>query len=299
MRASALAYSLAACSIVGQAQPAPHHHAGGARLFLARANGGEVVPPRTTKASATAALIVDIDRQQVRYDLTYGGLERGPATRIALYNFDSGRNGARVALICGSGTRGCPAGRGAHLAGTIPTEPWRGPLLAELAAGRIYVQIDSGGRPEIRGQLAPNMAMVRSRTYLATLAPSGVPGATGAGTAVMSETYLPDDRVAVEYHVTVAGTSGTPEAASLAAVSGPQLMALGTARIEALPTRRVQLSARPRDGATFAGGYTAAGADQRQKLVNFMMANNRRPVLTISTSRFPRGELIGEFVPVE
>ena len=298
MRAVALILSLVACSVVSLAQPASHH-AGGARLFLARATGDQVIPRRSTAATATAALIVDIRHRQISYDLTYSGLRSASASRIALYNFDSGGNGARVALLCGAGTRACPAGRGARLGGTLAAERWRGPLLAELASGRVYIQIDSGGRAEIRGQFAANMAMVRSRTYLAKLVPSGEAGASGAGTAVMSETFLPNDRIAVEYHVTVSGTSGRPEAASLAAVSGPGLAAFRTARSELLPTKRVQLSARPRDGATFAGGYTATGSAQSQNLANFMMANNQRPVLTISTSRFPRGELIGEFVPVE
>jgi hypothetical protein len=299
MRKSAFALLILSCPMLVQAQPRPHHSSG-AKLFLARASGAQVVPRVASAASATAVLILDVRRRQIRYEITYSGLERAPASRIALYNFDTGGNGAQVALLCGRSARACPGGSGARLSGTLPTRRWRGPLLGELASGRIYVQVDgSGGRPEIRGQLAANMAMVASRTYLARLAPSGEPGAAGAGTAVLSETYLPDDQVAVEYHVTVTGTTGTPEAASLVAVRGPSLAAFRLLRLEPLPNRREGPPARTRDGATFAGGYKVASAAAAPQLVNFMLANTQRPVLAIKTSRFPNGELFGEFVPVE
>lgn len=298
MRKSAVALVFLSCPIVVSAQPRPHHSTG-AKLFLARASGAQVVPRQATAASATATLILDFRRRQIRYEITYSGLGRGPATRIALYNFDTGGNGEQVAVLCGRGARACPGGSGARMSGTLPTRRWGGPLLAELASGRIYVQVDGGGRPEIRGQLAANMAMVPSRTYLARLAPSGEPGAAGAGTAVLSETYLPDDRVAVEYHVTVTGTTGTPQAASLVAVRGPDLAAFRLLRLEPLPNRREGPPARTRDGATFAGGYTVTGPAASPQLVNFMLTNTQRPVLAIKTSRFPNGELFGEFVPVE
>jgi len=302
MRASAVVI-VAALASGGAAQPPDHGgmHMGGAVLFLGRADADQVVPRQASAATATAAIIVDLRRAQLRYDLTFNGLERGGASRIALFNFGAGGNGTTVAILCGGGDApACPAGGGARLAGTSDIRRWSGPLLSEFASGRIYVQVDGGdGRPEIRGQLAANMGMVPSRAYVARLTPGSQPGATGEGTAVLSETFLPGGRVAVQYHVTVAGTAGRPEAAALIGAPPQTETAVRFLDAQRLPNARRQLARRSQAGATFSGGYTARGAAPSQPLANAMLAGARRPVLAIRTSRFPRGELFGEFVPVE
>jgi hypothetical protein len=280
-----------------------HHHGGGAVLFLARAVGGEVAPRAVdTPASATVAVVVSRGSARLTYDLTYHGLTGGAPVRIALHNFGRGGNGPVVALICGAGAAACPATPSARLAGTLERVALPPRLLSEFASGRIYVEVDVGeGRPEIRGQLEPNGAMVPMRNFIAPLRPTGNGAATGEGTAVLSETYLPDGKVEVEYSVTVAGTSGEPEAVSVtgvpAAAAPPQMRFLSTGR---LPVDSRRFGVRRQGGGSFGGRYVAASPTQKSQLTldaYFMAA--RAPALVVRTSRFPEGELAGVFRPVE
>src|SRR5262245_17143635 len=76
------------------------HGHGGTTLFLAQAEAAKVVPPRTSLATATGAFLVDPAKRTLSYDLTFHGLEYGPAKSIALYNSGPGRNGAMIHTIC-------------------------------------------------------------------------------------------------------------------------------------------------------------------------------------------------------
>ena len=302
MRGLALVLIIVTAS-VASAQPGHRAgmHMGGPVLFLGRANGAQVVPRQSSAATATAAIVIDRAQGQLRYDITYNGLERGVATRIGLYNFGAGGNGATVALLCGGGDApACPERSSARLAGTAALRPG-GPLLSEFASGRVYLQIDSGdGRPEIRGQLDANGAMVASRIYLARLAPRAEAGATGEGTAVLSETYLPDDRVAVEYSVTIAGTSGRPEEVALIGVASPgDAAAARYVRSSRLPTALRLFSAAARNGGSFSGNYVVRRSDRSALLADKLRDARQAPALAVRTSRFPNGELVGLFEPVE
>jgi hypothetical protein len=146
--------------------------------------------------------------------------------------------------------------------------------------------------------------MVPVRNYTARLMPNQVPGAAGEGTAVLSETYLPGGKIAVEYSVTVAGTAGAPEAAAL--VSAPRAsMAKGARFLTAsqLPDIRVSEGAEPggagKGGGSFNGAYTVAQVGPRALIAGAFLRAGNAPVITVRTSRFPDGELSGVFVPVE
>jgi hypothetical protein len=299
MRAATLI--LAATASLAAAQPSDHGHDLGAVLFLAQADGANVAPERVrTGASATGAFIVDRDDHHLSFDLTYHGLETGPPSRIALYNSGSGRSGPMVEPICGGGAAPCPERVSARISGTLGDKAFPPRLLSEFAAGRIYLQID-GGRPELRGQLEPNGGMVPIRNFIAPLLPRPGSGGTGEGTAVLSETYLPGGRVEVEFSVTVAGTTGEPQAISLG--SAPQASLFVSTRF--LASGRLPLDAkgpgvRRRGGGTFTGRYVARTAAERAQLTaSSLMSAANAPTVAVRTTRFPEGELIGVFRPVE
>lgn len=289
-----------AFSVSAQPSHQPRMHMARAVLFTATANSAQVVPKRPSAATATVGVTIDRTANDLRYDLTYHGLEHGAPTRIALHNFGPGGTGAAVAVLCGQGAAPCPARPSARLAGAIGTLRLTALIFSEFVSSRVYVEIVGGdGRPEIRGQLTTNGAMVPVRNYLARLAPVPGAAAAGEGTAVLSETYLPRGQVGVQYSVTVAGTSGPPQEASLTGVTRqPDVVArfLKSAR---LPITLRSISARARGGGTFSGRYVARQADRSAVLAVKLLDQDRVPAITVKTGRFPRGELVGVFMPVE
>lgn len=280
------------------------HGHGGTTLFLAQAEAAKVVPPRPSSATATGAFLVDPAKRTVSYDLTFHGLEYGPAKSIALYNSGAGGNGAVIHTICGSADRSCPNLASANLTGTWdgqgPPE-LDGELLGELASARVYVEIVGGdGKGEIRGQLEPNGAMVSVRNFVAHLAPTPGADTQAAGTAVLSEVHFVDGRVSVFYQVTVAGTSGTPRGAALVGVpaaTGPSPLKFLSRN--ALPKLRLVPSRASATGGTMTGQYEV-NRKQRDALfaTKLLSAGSRDIVIAVSTSRFPDGELYGVFKPV-
>ncbi len=284
-------------------QPAGHmgHGHGGANvLFLAKADSAQVVPVGTSSASATAAFVFSKVDRTFHFDLTYAGLEHSGAQSIGLFNFGIGGNGKMIARICGAETIACPVASAARMEGMISRLEVRPTLLSEFASGRVYLQIDGGnGAPEIRGQLNANGAMVPSRSYIAKLVPSDTAGASGEGTAILSETYLPGDRVAVEYSITVAGTSGVPQDAALVGVPQNQ----SAASIRFLSAGRLAGAEKALNGKTrvgsFSGTYVVSRSSNKSIFAErLFVAGARTPGIAIRTSRFPKGELTGVFVPV-
>lgn len=297
-----VAVLMSASMALAQSSHRPRMHSSGPTLFIAQATGGAVVPPQASKATATAAIIVDRAKGSISYDITFNGLERGAASRIGLYNFGAGKNGGTVLLLCGGdGAPACPRRPSARIAADQRKFRMSNALFTEFITRRVYLQIDGGdGRPEIRGQLAFNDAMVPTRNYLAHLVPATAAGATGEGTAVLFETYLPRGQVGVEYSVTVAGTSGTPEAIALVGVSPTE--GGGGARFlksAGLPNARRLLGASARTGGTFSGRYLVRSAGKAAPFPDKLLQASQAPALTVKTSRFPRGELAGLFKAVE
>jgi hypothetical protein len=297
MRAYAL-IALTGLTAIASAQPQHAGHHGRSVLFLAEASADQLPAGGPQSAgTATAAVVVDKDGRGLRYDLTYHGLERGSPGRIALYNFGRGGVGRTIVILCGQGDHPCPSRPSARFTGDLPDFPLPGELLSEFASGRIYLQIDGGdGQPEIRGQLETNGAMVASRNYIAPLSPTAA-GASGEGTAVLSETYLPDGEIAVEYSVTVAGTVGAPQ--SVALIAGAPAGALRFTKSNRLPAAFLSTRDARRSGGTVRGRYVAKGRNRPPSVAAAMLPAQRVPSVVVSTSRFPRGELAGVLAEVE
>lgn len=277
---------------------------GGTVLFVAQLEGGRSVPPRPSSATATGAFLVDSSNRTVSYDLTFHGLESGPPNRIALHNFGVGGNGPLIHAICGADSVPCPRSRSANVMGT-----WdgKGPvnldnnLLSEFASGRVYVEVVAAdGRPEIRGQLEPNGAMVPVRNFVAHLIPAPGSKTKGTGTAVLSETHFPDGRVSVFYHATVAGTAGTPKEVALVRVppSSTGAVPLSLPKPRALPKQRLMPSREPKTGGTLTGQYETNRKDKTAIFSTQLLAAGAQPAIVIRTDKFPDGELYGALKPV-
>jgi hypothetical protein len=303
-----LAIVVVGLSLMASAQPRPQdtgHGHGRITLFLAQLESAKVVPAGTSSATATGAFLVDPAKRTVGYEITFHGLENGPARSIALYNFGAGGNGALIHTICGSADSPCPNLASANVTGTWDGQgrPELGSnLLGELASGRVYVEIVGGdGKAEIRAQLEPNGAMVPVRNFVAHLGPAPGADARATGTAVLSEVHFPDGRVAVVYQVTVAGTSGTPRGAALVGVpatGGPApLKLLGR---NMLPKPRLAPSRTPATGGTMTGQYEINRRQTDALLATRLLAAGRRDIaIAVTTSRFPDGELYGVFKLVQ
>jgi hypothetical protein len=276
---------------------------GGAVLFLARATADKVVPPGASSASATGAFVVDPAKRTVSYDLTFHGLEFGPPESIELRNFGMGGNGALILALCGGGGPSCPSLPSASLTGT-----WDGQggatldnqLLGEFASARVYLQIVGGdGKAEIRGQLEPNGAMVPVSNFVAHLEPAPGTQGRGTGTAVLSEVHFADERVAVFYEVTVAGTSGEPSSAVLVGVTDTTAAPMEFSAQNALPRLRRLPSRTAATGGTLTGEFETRRDQVEVPLATRMLAEGNREVgIAVSTEGFPEGELFGVFKPV-
>lgn len=300
MRPAFLLIGFAATGVL--AQPAgeqTHGHHGDAVLFLAQLNSDQVVGTEAqVGASGTAALVIDRRRRTATIDMTYEGLS-DPPRRIALFNGSRGAAGKLVLAICGE-TEACPPQSGARLkaAPAINMDPR---LLSEFSSGRIYLQVESS-RGAIRGQVETNGAMVMSRNYVAALSPRPGSGGTGEGTAVLSETYLPNGKVNVQYSVTVARTSGTPTRAIIGRAGN--LTGFLANRQFSVTNRlpladNLALATRP-GGGSLRGHYLVTRAsDINIKTLSGIMAASNAPVIAVATSRFANGELTGVFEPVK
>ncbi len=295
-----LAIASAVCAFGFAQQPARH---GGPRLFLVEAAANKVQPPGTSSATATGAFILDPEKRSVTYELTYHGLENGNPRSIALHNFGAGGNGERTHTLCGDGGPACPSLASATLSGSLEGSVKGAPavdpkLLGEFATGRMYLEIVGGnGRPEIRGQLEPNNAMVPVTNFVATLAPAAK--GTGTGTAVLSEVHFADGRVGVFYRVTVAGTSGAPQAVALTGVPTTAPPAARQPRFSvknALPQARTLVSRSAATGGTLTGDYQVRRDSVEAPLATRLLsAGDREVAVSVRTSRFPEGELYGIF----
>lgn len=305
--AAILAILSAACTVGAAQDPSRHgmamHH-GGTKLFLAQAAANKVHPAGTSSATATGAFLVDPAQPTVSYDLTYHGLENGPPKSIALHNFGEGGNGARIHTICaGDAGRPCPNLASANLTGswaenTQASAPIDTKLLGEFASARVYLEVVGGdGRPEIRGQLEPNGAMVPFRNFVAHL--SSAQGGSGVGTAVLSEAHFADGRVSVFYQVTVAGTSSAPQGVALVGVAAAAPAPPKFSPKNALPQFKSLPSRAPATGGTLFGQYEVR-RDKGDALfaTKLFSAGNPEVGISVRTSRFPDGELYGIFKPV-
>src|SRR5262249_8339350 len=210
------------------------------------------------------------------------------------------KNGEVVKVLCGADARPCPDGPSATISGRLEQRdgrPLDNKLLGEFASERTYVEIaGKDGKPEIRGQLSPNSAMVRVTNYTVNLMPAEGTDSKGTGTAVVSETHLPGGKVSVFYAATVAGTSGAPTNAAL--VNGPTPKARTFTTRSALPKMQLRSSS-DKKGGSLTGVYEVNRAAPTALFVTRLMAENKgESGMVVTTSRFPNGELYGALVPV-
>jgi hypothetical protein len=271
-------------------------------LFVAQLDSKQVVEGSSSPASATGSFLLDPAERTVRYELTFQGLTSGSPKSVALYNFGKGKNGKRIITLCDSAARPCPRAASGTLSGDLSRSEARSldnTLIAEFDAARIYVEIIGGnGKPEIRGQLEPNGAMVQFSNYTVHLAPLPGTRSKGTGTAVYSETFLPNGKVSVFYAGTVADTSGPPVAAALGTrrtVADPAVRSFDAS----LPELKLKLSHNASTGGSFSGVFEIEGAAHTGHL-NTPLVQTLEPEagIVITTGRFPSGELFGPLVPV-
>ena len=270
-------------------------------LLLAQLDAKQVVVGSASSATGTGAFLLDPTRHALEYRLTYQGLDSGGAKSIALYNFGKGKNGDAVKTLCGADAPPCPGGASATISGNFErgdSRAFDNKLVGEFDAGRVYVEIVGGdGKPEIRGQLGPNGAMVTVMSYVARLAPVEGADSKGEGTAVVSETYLPGGKVSVFYAATVAGTSGAPIRAAL--VAGPASKARDFTPRTELPQLKLNLSRNKETGGSLSGLYEVNDAAPTALLATRLArAGAGESGIVVTTSRFPKGELYGALVPV-
>ena len=269
-------------------------------LLVAQLDAKQVVGGSASSASGTATFLLDPTARSLRYSLTYSGLESGGAKSVALYNFGKGKNGELIKTICGPEAAPCPGGASATISGMLENtgDALENNIIREFDVGRVYVEIVGvDGRPEIRGQLGPNTAMVMVMSYIVHLAPAAGAESKGTGTAVVSETYLPGGKTAVFYAATVADTSGAPT--NVAFIAGPTPTPHALASRLSLPQLKLTTPHNKETGGSLSGVYTVNNDSPNALLATRLLGLNKgQSGFVVTTSRFPNGELYGALVPV-
>jgi len=275
-------------------------------LLVARLDGAQVVPAGTSQASGTAAFLLDPTHRVLSFDLTYEGLMRGGAKAVTLRNFGKGANGAVVAVLCGEGAAPCPAGSGATISGKVDRlgerakgRPLDNHFISELVSERVYVEIEAtGGGPEIRGQLAPNDAMVPFVNYVARLGDARKTGAGAAtGTAILSEVYLPGDKVQLFYAATIAGAAGAPASAGLVALPQNAAPAAAIKPAFRLPKFQVQVL-RGRKSGSLSGLYEVKRGAAAPLVERILAGGAKSAGLVVTVGDRAATQLLGELEEV-
>ena len=269
-------------------------------LLVAQLSAKEVVGGSSSRGTGTAAFLLNPVQHSLAYSLTYEGLQAGGPKSIVLANFGRGKNGEVVAILCGSGAEPCPGGNSATITGRIEPSSGRaldGHMIGEFDSQRIYVEIvGGGGEREIRGQLAPNGAMVPVANYVAHLTPAKGVNTKGTGTAIVSEIYLPGGEVSVFYAATVAGTAGQPVKAGL--VAGQANAPVFDQHTE-LPKTELLSSREHKTSGSLQGRFDVNSADPKAIFVKRLLPTGNGQIgIVITTSSFPDGELFGTLDPV-
>jgi hypothetical protein len=269
-------------------------------LLVAQLDAKQVVGGSSSRGTGTGAFQLDPVQHTLAYRLTYEGLQTGPKL-IALYNFGKGKNGEVVHILCGADAESCPNSKSATISGYFKGGDGRAlnnHLIGEFDSQRVYIEVIGGnGEREIRGQLAPNGAMVPVANYVAHLTAAKGSDSRGTGTAILSEIYLPGGKVSVFYAATVAGTSGPPVNASLVVHPTPEVR-LFTPRM-ALPKLQLLASSDHAEGGSLQGLFDINSAEPDALFVKRLLSVGKGEVgIVITTRRFPDGELFGTLVPV-
>jgi hypothetical protein len=228
---------LGGCCLYAVAQPSHHRRMAHQQstLFVARADARQVVPAGRSGATATGAFILAVKGRDARleYDLTFDGLQNGPASAIRLYNFGPGANGKVVHIICGrgEGSQACPQATGATVTGVWTSDdrmPLSPQLVSELAAQRIYVEIESGqrGTPEIRSQLMQQSFMAMTKSFVARLGREGDARRGVTGTATFDFVRIDARRTFIIFDLTVTGLAAPVTAVNIMPADGTRTLML-------------------------------------------------------------------------
>ena len=293
---------LAVPILIGSPQfAAAQMHMAMTTLLVAQLDAKQVVGGSASTATGTGAFLLDAAHKTLAYNLTYEGLSSDGAKSIALHNFGSGKNGETIKVLCGGDAKPCPKFASATISGRFESGDGRAidnKLLGEFGSERVYVEIaGADGKPEIRGQLSPNQAMVRVSNYIVNLVPAAGTNSKGTGTAIVSETYLPDGKVSVFYAATVASTAGAPT--NVAMVAGQTSQARTFSAQAALPKMELRSAPNKKNGGSLSGVYEINSAKPAAPFAARLMTNAAgQPGLVVTTNEFPKGELFGALVPV-
>ena len=125
-------------------------------VFFAVLSGLNEVPPDTNDASGGAMLVLNAEQDALTFDIRVQNLT-GPITAAHFHNAPPGVNGGVVRTLTADFQGEAASGDWK----SADSEPLTAALVAELLAGRIYVNVHTAANPggELRGQVLPGKKM--------------------------------------------------------------------------------------------------------------------------------------------
>ena len=132
-------------------------------------SGFAETPSVSTTGKGKLRLTIDRANTTITYELSYSGLQVGPATAAHLHLGQAGVAGGVIADLCGGLKPACPAGTSGTVSGTIMAANILGPVtqgiagpadwaevLRAIRAGVVYANVHTATYPlgEIRGQVS-------------------------------------------------------------------------------------------------------------------------------------------------
>ncbi len=175
-------------------------------LFAANLTGAQENPPVTTTAGGTGSFILNPQRTEVQWVVTYrdlsGTLTAGGHFHVA----DSGRNGPVVKNIASGGDPAANTISGVW-SSTDATQPLTPALVDSLIAGKLYVNFHTVANPggEIRGQVKRRGGIGFTARYSGQQEnPPVVTNASGTGAFSLNAA-----RTELSYDITYINMSGT------------------------------------------------------------------------------------------
>ena len=174
--------------------------------FSAMLGGNQEVPPVRTMASGAGIFSLNADGSAVSFDLSVGGLS-GAIAAAHFHNAPAGVNGGVVRTLTGDFTDNIASG----VWTSADAEPLTAALVAELIAGKLYVNVHTAANPsgEIRGQVIKDaevvfFSMLDGRQEVPPLEVAG----SGGGMFVLS-----GDHASLTFNVRVCNLTGDIAAA--------------------------------------------------------------------------------------
>ena len=177
--------------------------------FTAKLNGAQENPPVTTTATGTGTFTLNSTGTELAYQVTFANL--GSALRFGhFHNAATGSNGPIVRDLTFNGTTASGVWKASEA-----TQALTPALVKELLSGNLYVNVHSTtfGSGEIRGQVRVDYGVGFSANLDgAQENPPVTTTATGTGSFTLKSSSS-GTVTELEYHITVAGLSGSIAAA--------------------------------------------------------------------------------------